>query len=413
MTRRPLRVGIVGTGRILAAHLRGYQLARDAGAEHVRIAAVVSSRPEQAAAALGIGARPQPEASASRSGDPLALPPMPISEVQPFEPLIFDDLESMLRARVVDALDILLPVRLHHEAAIAALEAGLHVMIQKPVAISMAAARAIEDAAARRPGSVVSVMENLHFDRASRLAHLFIADGGIGQPRLVDWFWAGPSEWAPDRVAADTPWRHRLATAGGGASIDMGVHMAHRLGFVVGRIEAVAARAVTFEAVRYTSMGTPTSCDADDTYAATVSFRGGAIGTMSYSWAVRGARTEDGKLHVMGSHGALHDDTHVTATGNHHQLGEVLDLASDARLREWVDAGGTGDAFAAQYLDWCRAIDDRVRPEVSLADGMQDLAVALAIGESTLAGCEVDTEDVRAGRIAAYQEPIDRAIGLG
>ncbi len=128
-------------------------------------------------------------------------------------PEIYDDWRTMLDGDVADAILVLAPVSSHHAIALAALRAGKHVLIEKPFAISVRAGRAIEAEAERR-GLVAGVAENLRYEATTRAVGWAVAEGYVGRPQL--WLsGAVGGEWAPDRVVAHTPWRHRKLEAGG------------------------------------------------------------------------------------------------------------------------------------------------------------------------------------------------------
>jgi predicted dehydrogenase len=83
MTERPIRVGIVGAGRILPAHLRGYRLLREAGVDDFRITAIVSRRLEDAESFVQRGQGPPPRAPVSTNpADPLSAPHVYVSDFQ-------------------------------------------------------------------------------------------------------------------------------------------------------------------------------------------------------------------------------------------------------------------------------------------------------------------------------------------
>ena len=414
-----IRIGIIGCGRILPAHLRGYRLLREAGVDDFRITALVARREEDAHRFRKRGEGPPPRPPVSRDpADPLAAPHSYVSDFQPdLEARVYPTVEAMLAAGAVDAVDITATLPAHHTAGLACLEAGRHALIQKPLAVSVRAGRRLVEAAARQ-GLTLGVFENVRTAEPVRLARWLIERGELGRIQMAASVSLGTAEWSPDRVVADTPWRHQKLLAGGGAAIDMGVHLAHRLRYLVGEIERITALARVFEPerVRRDATGAALSrhpADADDAFFALPEFANGAVGTLAFSWAGHGAPTglPDG-LTIYGDRGCLRGTTLIRDGGEAVAAQALFDAESDAATRGRFFPHGLTDAFAVLLDGWLRAIRAGGQPETSGLEGLRDLAVAFAILESSAAGGPVRVADVLEGRVRAYQEPIDAHYGL-
>jgi predicted dehydrogenase len=223
----------------------------------------------------------------------------------------------------------------------------------------------------------------------------------------------GTDAWSPDTIVAETAWRHEKLLAGGGASIDLGVHVMHRLRYVVGEVERISAiaRVIEPERVRRDGAGTPVeriSPDADDAFFALPEFENGAIGTISFSWAGHGEPTGlPGGLTVYGSRGCLKGSTLVRDDGTREGLVDIFAREATAEERERLFPHGLRDAFALTYLDWLRSIQQGGQPETSGAECLRDLAAAFAIMESATAGGPIRIVDVLSGAANAYQQEID------
>ena len=85
--------------------------------------------------------------------------------------------------------------------------------------------------------------------RSTRAARWAVRRGLIGRPQLAVIGSLG-GLWSPDRVVAETPWRHRKLEGGGGGSIDIGVHQMHWLRYVMGEVAWVSAVTRTLEPER-------------------------------------------------------------------------------------------------------------------------------------------------------------------
>jgi predicted dehydrogenase len=142
-----IRVGILGAGNIAATNVKGYL--EDPRCE---VAAVCDANEE-------VGRRAAADWGAT----------------------YYADLDAMLRDDSLDAVEVLTPTHLHHDHVIAALEAGKHVSVQKPVANTIDDGRAMQ-AAAERTGKVLRISECFVHYPPLELAKKLVADGAIGKP---------------------------------------------------------------------------------------------------------------------------------------------------------------------------------------------------------------------------------------
>ena len=414
-----IRIGIIGAGRILPAHLRGYRLLREAGVDGFRITALVARRPEDAYMFRKRGEGPPPRPPVSQvASDPLAVPHLYVSDFQPEEDAqVYESVEAMLAADVVDAVDITATLPVHHTAGLACLAAGKHALIQKPLAVSVKAGRRLVEAAEQR-GLTLGVTENIRYMEPMRLARWLIDQGELGALQMLAWVAIGTPEWSPDKAVADTPWRHQKVIAGGGASIDIGVHMAHWLRYLAGEVRTMTAVARVFEPERVRRDVTGTvverfACDADDAFFALPEFESGAVGTLSFTWAGHGEPTglPEG-MAVYGSRGCLKGMTLVHDSGERTEAPAIFERQASDEVRKRFFPLGLTDSFALGYLDWFTAIRAGSQPEMSGMEGLRDLATAFSIMESATDGGPVKVADVLAGRVDAYQREIDAHYGL-
>lgn len=402
----PVRLGVVGCGRILPAHLRGIANAQAAGLDAFRITALCARKISDALAfrSPGDGVPPRPPASENAS-DPLGAPHRYVSDLQVGLPEVFDDWRAMLDADIVDAVLILTQVALHHQVALAALAAGKHVLIEKPLAITVRAGRAIADTALKA-GLVAGVAENVRYAPRTRAQRSVLDAGLIGRPQL--WLSGGiGGEWAPDRVVAHTPWRHRKVEAGGGPAIDHGVHLMHQVRYLMGPVRQVSALTVTMEPFRVDDRAGRVVNEVEDAFTAQLGFESGAIGSVLSGWAGRGAASAlDASPTIYGSSGCIKADHFITADGRSAQVEDILP-GSAAFFPH-----GLRDAFALELTDFARAIASGTQMEANAGEGVLDLAMAYAILESAHAGTALRVDDVRSGAVGAYQAEIDEHYGL-
>jgi predicted dehydrogenase len=163
----------------------------------------------------------------------------------------FWSLDEALAAGTFDAALIMLPHRLHEELAIAALRAGKHVLLEKPMAPTLDACDRIL-AAARQSDKVFVVAENSQYWPEVIVAKELIDDGALGEVIMARaWHCAPPME----QFLGEGSWRFSVAEAGGGVAIDAGSHWMRPLRMWLGEmVEVVAVTARPYEAMEGESM---------------------------------------------------------------------------------------------------------------------------------------------------------------
>ena len=413
-----VRIGIVGCGRILNAHLQGWLKLQKAGENDFRIAALTARRAEDARMfqRRGAGPPPRPPVLDPSTGDPLAAPHTYVSDLHAdADAALFTDYRAMIASGLVDAVVDTSPLDLHHQVAAAALDAGLHVHTQKPLAISVRAARRMVDAARAR-NLVLGTFENVRQGKFARAAAWAVATGRIGAPQMAVAGSLG-GLWSPTKVVAETPWRHQKLRAGGGGTIDIGVHQFHLLRYVFGEVAWVSAVTPTLEPRRYLPDDAdrirPVAANVDDTYLASVGFANGAYGQLLWSWALHGPEIGlSGAPAFYGTEGAIHGGEIHSVQGTREALETLFDrTVSDAERERFFPLGLT-DGFAIQAWDFLRAIREGAPMETSGREGLHDLACAFAMIESSQAERRVTLQAVLNHEADAYQREIDAHYGL-
>jgi predicted dehydrogenase len=212
---------------------------------------------------------------------------------------------------VVDDVDVcynLGPNVLHVEPTVAALEAGTHVLCEKPLAPTLDGARELRDAA-RESDAVAACAFNYRFVPAIQYARDLIADGELGEIRQVrgaylqDWLVDDDAPWS---------WRNDADLAGSGALGDLGAHAIDLAAFLVGDrvgdVERVSGHLRTFvdeRPVEGSDDGEGTrAVTVDDAYSAQVAYESGAMGTFEASRMAAGHRN-DHTIAVHGTDGSL------------------------------------------------------------------------------------------------------------
>jgi len=412
-----IRLGIVGCGRILPAHLRGMKLLRDAGFTGFRVTALMARNLEDALRfrRRGEGPKPRPPAS-TNPGDPLGAPHMYVSDLHDGEVDVYDDLDRMLAEAPIDAVYVLTTHSTHHDFAIRALRAGKHVAVEKPMAITVRAARRMIEAA-EQAGRVLFVLENARFRPHARASAWAARSGVLGDLQLLLSFSVGSAEWSPDVVLGHTPWRHdRLA--GGGMATDFGPHLMDWARDVAGEIDTVSAVARTLEPVRreHDEDGRvieEIAADADDTFFAHLHFAGGALGVLGFCAAGHGEPIAlPGGRAIYGTRGCLKEGDVILDDGTRRPAIELYREQAGAETLAREFPLPLEDPFALEAHQFLTAIATGGTPELSGEEGLKDLAAALAILESSHAGMPVRVADVESGAVSAYQDELNERWGI-
>ena len=413
-----IRIGIVGCGRILNAHLQGFVRLREKGIDNFRITALVARMEADARMfpIRGQGPTPRPPVLPPESGDPLAAPHTYLSDFQDdTEVQLFTDYRDMIAANLVDAVLDTTPVFLHHQIGLSALDAGLHLLTQKPLAVSVRAGQAMVNKASDK-GLSLGVFENARYRPIIR-AIRWAFDSGLLGDRQMALLGSIGGLWSPHTVVAETPWRHDKLLAGGGGSIDIGVHQMDVFRYVMGEVDNVHALVRTFEPerIRTNSAGEDrTSATVDDTYFAGVTFTNKAIGQLLWSWAGHGeALTIPGAPAFFGSRGCVQGNDLILDNGQRNNILERFERDMDSATAEKCFPMGLRDPYAILQWEWLQGIaNGGQHPETSGQEGLLDLAAAFAILESAAVGRPVTLAEVLRGKVDVYQQEIDRHYGL-
>ncbi|MDF1823125.1 MAG: Gfo/Idh/MocA family oxidoreductase [Verrucomicrobiales bacterium] len=413
-----IRIGIVGCGRILAAHLEGYRLLKEAGVDNFEITALCSRKANDAQSYIKRGEGPPQRAAVSEiPGDPLAVSDQFLSDFQPDTPVdIFTDYRDLIASNRVDAINDFTIHSLHHQIAELAFAARKPVLSQKPLAVTMAGARQMCEQA-RAAGVTFGVFENLRFDQGVRHQHWAFSDEGpAGKLQMAVMGNIG-TWWAPDLIVAETPWRHELVQ-GGGMALDLGPHFFDMIRYIGGsEVETVTAQTRVVEPTRYLLRNgervEPVSCDADDTFYAHFELHSGVAGTMFGSWGGHGTATSVGDGPVFyGTKGRVTGDRIQLDGGEEQSLAKLYDAHAPTTMKEKHFPLGLTNDFALSQLDWLEAVASGDQPECSGEEGLRDLACAYAVVESAKAGRKVSVEEVLSGSLRDYQKPIDERFAL-
>ena len=213
------------------------------------------------------------------------------------------DYTRMLEREDVGLVDISSSGDTHHEFALAALEAGKHVLCEKPLANTLSEAREMVEAA-ERSSTVSMVCHNYRRVPAVQLAKRLLDGGRLGKIR--HWRAVYLQDWLLD-PNAPMSWRLRKETGGAGPLADLGSHLVDLAHFLVGPITEVIGTAETFvkeRPIEGTDGAETGEVTVNDSAAFLARFENGAIGTFETSPMIPGRKAKE-SFEINGSEGSL------------------------------------------------------------------------------------------------------------
>jgi predicted dehydrogenase len=328
-----IHVGILGAGNISQTHARAAQ-----AIPGVKIAAVLGRTREKAAAFA-----------------------------EPYGATPYDDLAKFVAHKPMDFVAIGTPSGLHAEEAIAAVERGLHVLVEKPVDITTERIDKLIAAADRARVKVGVFFQDRLKPDIVRLKHL-IDSGALGKPILAS---ARVKWYRPPDYFSQSNWRGTWALDGGGALMNQGIHTVDVMQWLMGPVARLSARTATLLH----------KIEVEDTAVATIEFTTGALGILEATTSVYPGYPR--RVEVTGSEG--------TATLDGDTLAAVE--LRNAPPSETKEGGPTvssyspvvADASAHQRIveDFIDAIEKNREPVCDARAGRKSVAIVQAIYASS------------------------------
>ncbi len=307
-----IRAGIIGTGGISRAHVRGY---RNNGVTVTALMDVNRDAADAMAADIE-GAK------------------------------VFGSYPELLDSGLVDVLSICTPPVAHEEPAVMALERGIHVLLEKPMAHTLEAGRTILDAAEKSDAVITIGFRHRYLPAVQKLRQL-ITDGTLGEIVLYQNAFTGPAFRMKDR------WFSKKAISGGGTLMDTSIHSVDIFRYLLGEVaEQSALTARHMESI-----------DVEDASMLLVKNPAGAVGCLMASWV---AGVGQSFIDVTGQDGrALFD----------YGQGDQVKLQRRGE-KEWETiAVRPSDGFDEEIAGWLAAIRGEEGMIVTIQDGFRALEV--------------------------------------
>jgi len=272
----------------------------------------------------------------------------------------YDDYDTVLRAGGIDAVYIALPNHLHRDFTVRAARAGVHVLCEKPMAVTEKDCQVMIDACARRRVKLM-IAYRLHFERANLTAAELVRSGELGEPRVFNSLFSNPVK-DPDNV------RLNELRLGGGTLYDIGIYClnAARALFRSEPVE-VAAFAANNGGARFAGL--------DEMTAAVLRFPGERLATFVSSFAAH----DHNHYEVLGTKGRIRvEPAFEFARG----LGWEAQIGRRKRSRRLKKS----DQVAPELLYFADCVLEDREPEPSGREGLADVRVLRALMRSAATG---------------------------
>jgi predicted dehydrogenase len=332
-------IALVGAG-VIGTH---HGLVVSQLADHLRLAAVVDVNLERAE-----------RLAAARGGAPFA------------------SLTDALSTVDVDIVAVCTPTGRHGEVAIEALQAGTHVIVEKPAETTVARTDEIIEAQ-QKAGTLVTVISQHRFDPSTEVVLGAIERGDLGRLTSgiasIDW-------WRGQNYYDSGDWRGTWELDGGGALMNQGVHTVDLL---------VAAMGRPVEVFAYTGTLAHQRIEVEDVAVGVVRFESGALGVLHATTAANPGLSA--RLQVHGDKGSAvidNDQLVFLETGTEEQAYGSTSARDVPTAGS--DPGQLSDSHRLQYLNFLAALDGTEPLRVDLSTNRRSIAVITGVYESARTG---------------------------
>ncbi len=391
-----VRLGLIGCGGISRAHVQGYRMLMEAGCKEfeVTVCCDISEKIAQERAAE-------------------------IATFQSRQPAIVKDWEKLPGCNLVDAVDICLPHFLHHTVGVSFLESGIHVLVEKPLGITLKAARLMLETA-RRKKVILASAENIRRYLTARATSWALTRARlIGEVKLVT---VSHLSYGPfDYENPAFKWRGVKLLVGGGMIMDSGAHFADMLLYLFGQPEEIFCNMLTTDrrVIKDLPVVGEAEVDVEDTWHALIKYNNGPLITWTYSRSFAGEPVVVGAYY--GSQGTVRDRSfvfHCFQAGGDIYLSDGKKISAEQLQINYLLAlkeeeknllfpYGCTDGFGVEVWDFVDAIRNNRQPEIDGELGLQAMALCESCFESATLGQPVKYQDVLCGKIDSYQAPIN------
>lgn len=375
-----VRCAFVGCGGIANAHLKGLRILWENGIRTFEFLAVCDIDIERA----------------NRMAEGIGL-------FQGYKPKVYTDVDEMLEKEPeLQAVDICTTHNEHHKVAIKCLLAKKHITIEKPLALTIRYTRMILESA-RENGCILQVAENYRRALSERTINWVIKSGKIGDPKMLFWLdiFDRPWYWG---------WRDHKHIAGGGWTLDGGVHFADLFRYHIGEVEELYAVSKTYNPMRYKDRENPSDLveiDVEDTTMAILTFENGVTGTWVLTNSAKGKEKRlraiyGDKGSIVWGEGLYIKDQYIPLE----ELEEEYLNSLEESERERLFPAGIKDTIAIELKEFFDAVLGKGEIETTGIVGLKDEAISMAVYESSWINAPVKIKDIEECRIENYQKTL-------
>lgn len=291
----------------------------------------------------------------------------------------FASVEELLADPSIDAVSICVANFAHAEMTIKALEAGKHVLCEKPMAVTLAECEAMV-AAAKKAGKHLMIGHNQRLAKAHMVAKKIIEEGAIGRILTfrTTFGHGGPETWSID--PGKSVWFFDKKRAAMGAMADLGIHKTDLIQFLTGqKVVRTTARLTTLD--KRDAGGN--LIGVDDNAFCIYELSGGAYGTMTASWTYYAA--EDNSTILYGTKGTMRiydDPAHSIVVNKSSGETEYYDVEQIQTNDNQTKSG---------IIDlWMEALVQDKEPEISGESALSAMRAVFASLVSSEKGCTVE-----------------------
>jgi UDP-N-acetylglucosamine 3-dehydrogenase len=331
---RKLKVAVIGCGSIAKyRHLQEYHLNNKV--EIVAVCDVVEERAEEKAAQYGAKA--------------------------------FTDYKEVIKLEDVDAISVCLPNYLHAPVTIAALNAGKHVLCEKPMATSKKEAEDMIEAAKANDKKLM-IAHNQRFVSSHQKAKEIIDLGKLGKIYSFRTAFGhpGPEDWGVDGAGS---WFFNKEKAIMGAMGDLGVHKADLMRYLLGEFSEVGA---------FIETNAKQNTEVDDNAVCILRTENGVIGTLAASWAYLTGGGDNSTI-IYGEKGTLR----LEADPKYSLIEEYRDGSVVYHMLDKIQTNEDGGQSTSHVINhFVECIVHNKQPFITGEEGMKSLEIILAALES-------------------------------
>ena len=291
------------------------------------------------------------------------------------------DWDHFLADKNMDAVAICTPNGNHLDYGKKAAEAGKHVIVEKPIEVSLSRGRQLIESCRQHGVKLAVIYQNRFMTEAKRMKQM-IDDNEIGRIFMGD----GYIKWYRTQEYYDSgAWRGTLALDGGGVLINQAIHTIDLLQWYMGAVDSIFGNIATLSHQRL---------EGEDNAIAILQFKNGAMGVIEASTSIQPAQAR--RIEIHGSKGSLilnGDELQVLIEGQKDNEPKKDELPTKESMGASSPLGGFSiEPHKNQFVAIADAIFSNKIPPVSGPESLKSLAIVLAIYESAKIQIPVDFE---------------------